>query len=138
MSGFWRLIRRGKGKRYREVELGDINPFGEGDGADVVIGSLDLEPGSKLRYVYDFGDWIEHDIALEAIVPPDQNAEYPRLVAQNKPRYRYCESCKAKGKETVATWICIECSDRQDREVLVCKDCLWTEHEEHYADEILY
>jgi hypothetical protein len=138
LSGFWHLRRRGKGKRYRKVEIGDINPFEGGDGAEIAIAELRLETGSRLEYVYDFGDWIEHTIELEAIEPPGQEIEYPRIVAQNKPRYRYCESCKAKGRKTVATWICIECSDRQDRAVLVCEDCLDSEHEDHYADEILY
>jgi hypothetical protein len=138
LSGFWHLHRRGKGKRYREVEIGDINPFGEGDGADITIAELELEAGNRLKYVYDFGDWIEHTIELEAIEPPDQEAEYPRPVARNKPRYRHCESCRASGKETVATWICIDCSERQGRAVLVCEDCLASQHEEHYADEVLY
>ena len=64
--------------------------------------------------------------------------EYPRIVGRNRPRYRYCEQCKAEGRKTVATWICIDCSYREEREVLVCEDCLVKEHEDHYAEEILY
>jgi hypothetical protein len=97
-----------------------------------------LEVGNRLKYVHDFGDWIDHTIELEATEPPDQETKDPRIVAQNRPRYQYCESCEAKGKKAVATRMCIECSDRRDRVVLVCKDCLVSEHEDRYADEILY
>ena len=35
LGGFWKLVPRGAAKRtrFREVELGDVNPFGGGDGA---------------------------------------------------------------------------------------------------------
>ena len=138
LSGFWKRIRRGKSKRFREVDVGDINPFGEGSGSEVHIASLGLELGHELKYVYDFGDWIEHRITLEEIVEPEPKVEYPRIVAQNKPRYRYCETCRAQGLKTRATWICLECSDREEREVVLCEECLTREHEEHYAEEILY
>jgi predicted amidophosphoribosyltransferase len=64
--------------------------------------------------------------------------KYPRIVGQNKPKYRYCQSCQAKGRKTVATWVCIDCSNDQQKEVLVCEDCLYEKHEDHYAEEILY
>ena len=138
LAGFWKRIRRGKGKRFREVDLGNISPFGEGSGADVQIAGLGLEPGHELKYVYDFGDWIEHRITLEAIDQPEAQAEYPRITAQNRPRYKNCPSCQAQGRKIRATWICLECSDRQQRAVLVCDDCLDREHEEHFAEQILY
>jgi hypothetical protein len=138
LSGFWKRVRRGKSRRFREVDVGDINPFGEGSGSEVHIAGLGLEPGDELKYVYDFGDWIEHRISLEEVLDPEAGAEYPRIVAQNKPRYRYCETCRAQGLKTRATWICLECSDREEREVVLCEECLTREHEEHYAEEILY
>jgi hypothetical protein len=138
LSGFWKRIRRGKSKRFREVDVGDINPFGGGSGSEVHIAGLGLEPGHELKYVYDFGDWIEHRITLEEIVEPEAEVEYPRIVAQNKPRYRNCETCRAQKRNTRATWICLECSNRQQRAVLLCEECLEREHEEHYAEEILY
>jgi hypothetical protein len=138
LGGFWKRVRRGTGKRFREVDLGDIDPFGGGSGADLRVAGLGLNPGDELKYVYDFGDWIEHRISLEEVVEPEAKAKYPRIVGQNKPRYRYCQSCQAKGRQTVATWICIECSNEQQKEVLVCRDCLLDEHEDHYAQEILY
>ena len=138
MGGFWKLVQRGKGRRYREVDVGAVNPLGEGDGSEVAVAGLGLEPGEALKYVYDFGDWIEHRLTLQEIVEPDEDAVYPHIVDQNKPRYEYCESCKAEGRETVATWICLECSNAEQRDVLVCEDCLMKEHGEHYAEEILY
>ena len=91
-----------------------------------------------MGYVYDFGDNIKHIITLEKIVKPQEDAEYPRVISKNKPRYRYCEMCKKKGKKTIATLICIECSKEKRREVLLCEDCLEKGHEDHYANEILY
>jgi len=138
LSGFWKRARRGKGRRYREISLGSINPFGEGETVDLSVAGLQLQSGDELKYVYDFGDWIEHLITLEELVEPEKDTEYPRIVAQNRPRYRYCESCKAEGRKTVATWICLDCSNREQREVRVCEDCLMEYHEDHYAEEILY
>ena len=138
MSGFWKLVRRGQSRRFREVDLGNIDPFGEGEAAELSIAGLDLEPGSQLKYVYDFGDWIEHRISLESISEPEAGVHYPRLVDQNKPRYRYCRHCQEEGRKTVATWICLECSNREQAEVLVCQDCLNIYHEDHYAEEMLY
>lgn len=138
LSGFWKLVRRGKSKRFREIDLGDIEPFGGGSGADLHVASLGLNPGDELEYVYDFGDWIEHLITLEAITEPEARVKYPRIVEQNKPQYQYCEVCQVKGRKTVATWVCIECSNQQQREVLVCEKCLGAKHEEHYAEEVVY
>jgi hypothetical protein len=138
MGGFWKRVRRGSTRRYREIDLGSVNPLGEGSGAHQRIAGLGLAPENTLKYVYDFGDWIEHLITLEEIVEPEEGAEYPRIVERNRPRRRYCEECKAKECKTVATWICVECSNREQRQVLVCEDCLMINHEDHYAEEILY
>jgi hypothetical protein len=138
LGGFWKLVRRGKSKRFRQVDLGDVEPFGVGSGAERRIAGLGLRPGDELKYVYDFGDWIEHRVALEEIVEPEARAEYPRIVARNEPQYRDCQACLARGRKARATWICIECSDRQQKDVLLCEKCLNRAHEEHYAEEILY
>ena len=138
MAGFWKRVRRGSGRRYREIDLGNVDPLGEGSGADHRIAGLGLAPGDTLKYVYDFGDWIEHLITLEEIIEPEKGAKYPRIVEHNRPRHRYCEECKAEGRKTVATWICIECSEQEQRNVLLCNDCLMANHEGHYAEEILY
>ncbi len=60
-----------------------VDPFGEGE--DQSIAELELQPGDALKYVYDFGDWIEHRLILEEIFEPQAKAIYPRIVAQNKP-----------------------------------------------------
>ena len=124
--------------RWPRGGLGEINPDGGGSSAKKRINQLSLSEGDKLGYIYDFGDEIQHMVTLEKIVEPEERTEYPRVVSKNKPRYHYCEICKRKGKKTIATWICIECSEEEGREVFLCKDCLEKEHEDHYAEEILY
>lgn len=138
LSGFWKLVRRGDSRRFRELDIGSINPFGGGDAAEVRIADLKMKPGEALKYVYDYGDWIEHRIELEAIDDSVPKTEYPRIVAQNKPRYRYCDECKEEGRKTVATWICIRCSDWEQREILLCDDCLDEHDEDHYVEEMIY
>lgn len=83
--------------------FGEIEPGGGGNGAKRRIEQLGLSEGDKLGYVYDFGDEIQHFVTLEKIVEPEEDAEYPRVISQNKPRYRYCETCKKQGEETIAT-----------------------------------
>ncbi|HLO13932.1 MAG TPA: hypothetical protein VK206_03820, partial [Anaerolineales bacterium] len=137
MSGFSKLIPRGKSKKkFREVEIGDVDPFGEGTAAELRVGGLGLKPGDTLQYVYDFGDWVEHQIILESIGTVEEGKSYPRIVEQNKPRYKYCADCQRKGKQTVATWICIECSQEKQKDILVCETCLDENHEEHWAEEV--
>ena len=139
MGGFWKLIPRGTSqKKFREAEIGDINPLGEGTAADLRVGGLDLKPGDFLKYVYDFGDWIEHQILLESIGTVEAGEPYPCIVEQNKPKYEYCVDCNRKDKQTVATWICIECSNKKQKDILVCESCLEEKHEEHWAEEIIY
>ena len=138
LSGFWKRVRRGQGNRFREIDLGSIDPFGGGDAAELRVAGLELQIKDRMKYVYDFGDWIEHEITLEAIEEPQAGVEYPRVSEQNKPRYRYCEHCKDEGRKTVATWLCIECSNEEGREVLACEDCADKYHEDHYIDEMVY
>jgi len=138
LGGFWKLIRRGQGNRFREMELGDVDPSGEGTGAKLKIAELGLSVGDRLKYVYDFGDWIEHEISLEAVEPSKAKTKYPRILEQNKPKYYYCEHCKTKGEKTIAVYVCITCSDEEQRGVFICEKCSGTEHEDHYIDEITY
>jgi hypothetical protein len=138
MSGFWQRIRRGNSRRFREVELATIKPFGKGDGADKPIADLNLNPGDMLKYVYDFGDWVEYYIVLEEVDMPEVDVSYPRVISQNRPRYKYCPSCQKKGRKTIATIICIWCSNEEQEEVIMCEDCIDPDHEEHYLVEIVY
>ena len=126
------------GRAWRSEGLGEIYPDGGGGGAGRRVDSLRLTEGDTLEYVYDFGDDIQHIIVLEKVSGLEENAEYPRIVSQNKPKYRHCESCEKLGRMVVATWVCVECSEEALREVLLCEDCLMKYHEDHYAIEKLY
>jgi hypothetical protein len=150
MGGFWKLIPRGarakpgaakrgatRQPRYREVELGDVEPMGGGEGADTKIAGLGLAVGDRLKYVYDFGDWIEHHLTLEAIEKPQAGVKYPREVDRNPPEYVYCVECQKKGRQQVAKWICLECTTGPDQEIVLCDKCT-DRHKEHYVEEILY
>ena len=37
--------------------------------------------GTAFEYVYDFGDYWQHDLLLEAILQPDPDTSYPRCIA---------------------------------------------------------
>lgn len=138
LGGFWKLIPRGKSKkRFREIEIGTINPFEQSTAAKLYIGAMDLKSGDLMKYVYDFGDWIEHEVKLEEIIMADVGKPYPMLVAKNKPKYEYCVVCESKGKETIATLVCLQCST-QKRVVVLCEDCAGKKHADHYMEEIIY
>ena len=97
LGGFWRLIRRGAGKKFRETELAQVDPFGDGDNADSPIAEAGLELGDLLKWVFDFGDWYEYRLTLVDIIPAEQalpTAEYQRVVAQNAPAYKHCTECR--------------------------------------------
>ena len=87
------MIARGKSqKKFREIEIGDINPLEEGTAADLHIGGMGLKPGDLMKYVYDFGDWVEHEVRLEGISTVEAGKSYPALVERNKPKYQsYCQ-----------------------------------------------
>jgi hypothetical protein len=125
------------GGKRRKVGLGSIEPFGGGEGREHEVSHLGLEVGDKMEYVYDFGDWIEHILTLEAIAEPERGIQYPREVARNKPRYHYCRECKRAGKKTVAIWVCYNCSNAEGKAVYLCDGCV-EEHENHYLEEIVY
>jgi hypothetical protein len=81
LGGFWRLFTRGNSqRRRREVRLGDVDPSGGGDGASIPIATLGLQVNAMLKYVYDFGDWVEHSLMVEAISEPQPHVKYPRVI----------------------------------------------------------
>lgn len=45
------------------------------------LSSLGLSAGSSLTYVYDFGDWWEHTVLVEAVRPPAEGEVVPRCTA---------------------------------------------------------
>jgi hypothetical protein len=51
------------------------------DERKVKLSQLLRKAKDKLKYEYDFGDGWEHELLLEAIVAPDPQAQYPRLLA---------------------------------------------------------
>ena len=149
MGGFWKLIPRaaqaktmskrssGRAARMREVAIGDVEPMGGGDGARIKVAELGLAVGEQLKYVYDFGDWIEHQLTLQALEAPQSNLKYPREVARNEPEYAFCVECQKKGKQQVAKWICLQCTTGPEQEILLCEKCA-DKHDDHYLEEILY
>jgi len=88
--------------------------------------------------VYDFGDWIEHILTVESIEETQTGVIYPRETERNQPQYVYCVECQKKGKESIAEWICLSCSNTEGKEVLLCKRCLHKHEDNHYLDEIIY
>lgn len=83
LGGFWLLVPRAN-NRFREVEIGacapDPNFELEGSAVDVAVAGVGLQVGTRLKYVYNFGDWIEHELVVEAIEPPQPRVHYPRIV----------------------------------------------------------
>ncbi len=122
---------------WRSEGFGEIEPGGDGAGATKKIDELELVEGSTIEYVYDFGNDIQHVIKLEKFVEPVDGAKYPRITSKNKSRNRYCVSCKKIQKKTIATWICVDCTEEEQKQILLCEDCLEEEHEDHYAEELL-
>ena len=52
LGGFWKLVRRGQSRRFREINLGDVHPFGGGGSAeDLRIAGLELQVGDRLRAI---------------------------------------------------------------------------------------
>jgi len=111
--------------------------MGGGEGAKIKVAGLGLAVGEQIKYVYDFGDWIEHRLTLQAIEAPQSGAKYPREANRNEPEYAYCMECQKKGKQKIAKWICLQCSAESDQEILLCEKCS-DKHDEHYLEEILY
>lgn len=139
LSGFWKKVVRtgGSRKRFREVDIGTVNPFEYAEGSETAIAALKLVVGDQIKYVYDFGDWIEHTLELQLIHEAEIGVRYPRETARNTPRYEYCGECLKKGKKIIATWICYTCSNEEQQAILLCEDCL-DRHEEHDIDELIY
>jgi hypothetical protein len=117
--------------------FGEIRPDGSGEGAGVKIDELGLFEGGELGYIYDFGSEIRHILTLEKIGEAVGDVKYPRMISRSKPRYRYCERCREQGRKTIATWVCVHCSEEAGRGVFLCDECL-EEHGDHYAEEMHY
>lgn len=55
--------------------------LGHRDAATVTLEAVAPRTGTRLRYLYDFGDDWEHDIVVEAVGRADPDASYPRCTA---------------------------------------------------------
>ena len=127
-----------RGRHGRWEGYGSHNPFESGHADEIMIAEMILEIGDQLKWVYDFGDWVEHFVILEDVTQARDNIEYPRLVEKNKPRYHSCVSCTAKRIKNRAAWVCVSCSNKEGTEIWLCENCMLKFHDEHYTEKILY
>ena len=61
------------------VQYGEPDPDGEPDLLDELDTRLDavVRVGDRFRYTYDYGDWWEHLVDVEAVWPVDPDERYP-------------------------------------------------------------
>lgn len=50
------------------------------DERTVWVGDLIGEPRDRMRYTYDFGDYWQHDVVVEKVLPVEKGVRYPRCV----------------------------------------------------------
>ncbi len=64
-------------------QYGDPDPDGELDLRDELDVRLDSVAGKdgKFTYIYDFGDWWEHEVVVEAVYPAEPDERYPLCLA---------------------------------------------------------
>lgn len=133
------------GKVWRSEGYGEIHPGGGGPGGKFQVSSLGLSEGQQLEHVYDFGDDVQSLVKLERVsqVEPEAGREpvkYPRIVAQNRVRHRYCAVCEKDGRKTVATDVCEDCSNEALRPFYLCGDHVenHSDGSEHHIEEVVY
>ena len=80
LSAFTRITSRGKGKLPRVQRYGVIDPFEPAAAREVPLAGLDLQVGTRLEYLYDFGDQWEHTLVLVRIAMAERGVKYPRVV----------------------------------------------------------
>jgi hypothetical protein len=67
-------------------QFGEPDPLGElelQDELDVRLDSV-AAAGARFSYVYDFGDWWEHEITVENVVPAHPDDRHPTCVAGDR------------------------------------------------------
>lgn len=125
-----------RGKPWSSEGFGEVTPYGECKGSNKHISSLGLSIGDTMTYVYDFGDDIRHKVTLEKVTEPKKGIVYPRVIAKNKPRYRNCVKCLNHGKKKKAVWLCF--SHVEEKELLLCTECLNKERDDCWVRKIVY
>lgn len=71
---------RASGKRYREPDPDD-DPLSEITPENGVrLSSICTESNKEIVYLYDFGDYWEHCVRLEAVIPSEPGMRYPRVI----------------------------------------------------------
>jgi hypothetical protein len=60
------------------VEYGPPDPeLDHVDERRTATGDVIREPGDRMRYVYDFGDYWQHDVVVEKVLAAEPGARYP-------------------------------------------------------------
>jgi hypothetical protein len=60
------------------VDYGPVDPeLDHEDERRTAIGDLLSEPRDRMRYVYDFGDYWQHDIVVEKVLAAERGTRYP-------------------------------------------------------------
>jgi len=64
---------------------GTVDPAYDGPGeiireTGVRLATVLPEPGAEILYVYDLGDYWQHDVRLEAVFPAEPGIKYPRIL----------------------------------------------------------
>jgi len=130
LSAFYR------GKAWSAQGYGEIEPGGQGRGANKKIQDLKLQSGDKLEYIYDMGESYISLVELMDIGAEQAGVAYPRVVEKNKQRNKYCEQCKSKGKKQIAVYN-VYYFEAESLEQL-CEPCMESIEEDIDATEIVY
>lgn len=79
------------GTPWKSDCIAEVYPDNSGPGQNKKIGSLFLQPGQSLGYVYDLGDNISHSISFKGFSAPDPSKKYPIAslkIANKRPRIK--------------------------------------------------
>lgn len=68
------------GQRYGTPDPAYNDPGEVRREGGVRLATVFREPGAEIVYLYDFGDFWQHEIRLEAVLPPESGVAYPRLL----------------------------------------------------------
>jgi hypothetical protein len=75
-----------------------------------------FDPGLVLRHLYDFGTTSETDIRVVGARTGKALSKHPiSLMARNNQPEAFCQVCGQ-----LASWLCMECIDEEDKEGLLC------------------